>query len=208
MNNIKVITCLVVLSILTAVSGCGKTDLAQTPLPGKIFLGAAAITGVAILASASQGSGSATTTTTIPDDPVVVEDGVTGGTFASSDGNFSADVVAGTMPAGLRSQPQVSKVAIDSTKVLGSGEVLVSDSYQLNLNSIANYITTNTVEVALAFDLSLVPSDKRTSQYVYAKVYDPGSEESVAVLGTISSSTLTLHLRGLAQMQRKSIGGQ
>ena len=132
-----------------------------------------------------------------PSEPTYTDDGVTGGTFNSSDGNFSAVAPDGSIPAGLSVNPTVTEVTIDPDTMLASGETAVSDTYQLNLDSIDHFLTTNTVEVSLAFDSSSIPAEKLTSQYVYASIYSPDSGNLLSVFGTVSSSTLTLDTKGL-----------
>ncbi|PIS29496.1 hypothetical protein COT42_05220 [Candidatus Saganbacteria bacterium CG08_land_8_20_14_0_20_45_16] len=112
-------------------------------------------------------------TSPVQTDPIYIEDGITGGTFTSSDGNSSVAVPAGSIYAGLRANPTVAAATIDSGRMLAEGDTLASSAYELNLHSIDNFVTTNTVEVQLAFDTAAIPTDKLTSQYVYAEAYQP-----------------------------------
>ncbi|MFC1495962.1 hypothetical protein ACFL52_00940 [Candidatus Margulisiibacteriota bacterium] len=132
-----------------------------------------------------------------PSTETYVEDGQTGGTFSSSDGNFSVVIPSGSMPAALRANPTVSQTSIDSSYVLLSTETAVSNSYDLNLSSTENFITTQAVQVTLAFTSSSVPVAYLSDEYVYAKVYDPNTEALFPVMGTISGSNLVLDLKGL-----------
>ncbi len=152
------------------------------------------------------GNGDTTTTTinedivpTPPTEPTYTNDGVTGGTFSSSDGDFSATAPDGSIPSGLSVNPTVTEVSVDEDAALAEGETKVSDAYQLNLDSIDHFLTTSTVEITLAFDSTNIPSEKLTSQYVYANVYLPDTGNLLSISGTISGTTLTLNTKGLAK---------
>lgn len=129
--------------------------------------------------------------------PVFVEDGVTGGTYSSSDGNLSVNIPSGSIYEGLSANPTVTKVSIDSSNILAEGESLVSNAYELNLQSIGGFVTTNTVEVTMAFDSSTIPAANLTSQYVLVKVYDAETGAALPISGSISGSNITAKLKGL-----------
>ena len=134
-----------------------------------------------------------------PTEPTFTEDGVTGGTYSSSDSNFTASIPTGTMYSGLSADPEVAEVSLDSDNVLTDSETSVSSAYQLDLQAVDNFITSNTIEVTLAFDATNIPIAKQTAQYIYAKVYDDDSGVSFPVMGTVSGSNLTLNLKGLSK---------
>lgn len=132
-----------------------------------------------------------------PSDPTYTDDGVTGGTFSSSDGNFSATAPSGSIPTGLSANPTVTDSSIDTDTLTAEGDTVVSDVYQLDLDSIDHFITTQTIEVSIAFDATDIPTAKQTSQYIFAKVYDPDTGDSLDVFGSVSGSTLTFEMKGL-----------
>ncbi|MBI5399983.1 hypothetical protein HZB07_05180 [Candidatus Saganbacteria bacterium] len=83
--------------------------------------------------------------------------------------------------------------------VYGCEEILFVRADELNLQSVANLVTTSSLEINLTFDPTGIPSDKLNSRYIYAKVYHSGSPSALAIFGTISSSNLKLITHGLAQ---------
>ncbi|MFH1826040.1 MAG: hypothetical protein ABH823_01955 [bacterium] len=150
---------------------------------------------------------SATTSPTYPDKPTagptdltLVSDGVTGGDFSSSDNAFTVSIPANSLAPELSANPTITPTSVSASLLLDTGETLVSSAYEIDLDSIDHFVTTDTVEVTLAFDSSEIPTDKLTRQYVYAKVYHPDEKVSLPVMGaSLTSSTLTLKLKGLAK---------
>ncbi|MBI1910026.1 MAG: hypothetical protein HYS22_07650 [Deltaproteobacteria bacterium] len=130
------------------------------------------------------------------EDPEYTEDGVTGGTFTSEDGKFQVIIADDSMPAALRAQPEIEIVDTPSD-LLEEGEKTVSSSYDLNLDSIMHFITTQDVTMTVQLDNSSIPAADQNAIKVYIKVFDPDNKTTLWVPGSLSGSQLTLKLKGL-----------
>jgi hypothetical protein len=132
----------------------------------------------------------------VPSEPTYIDDGVTGGTY-NVDTSFTINIPTGSLPPGLRAQPSASQISVDQSRMLSGSEVLISNVYEFNTKAIANFATTQTVEVNLTFDPATVPPAKLNALYIYAKAYHPNNGSVLPIMGTISGSTLTLKLQGV-----------
>ena len=139
------------------------------------------------------------------DEPALVEDGQTSFTGASSDGKFTVQTASDALPAALRAQPTIADAEPDP-QLLWGDEQLVSNSYLLDLKSTDNFVgEPDAVTIDLTFDIDKIPADKRTSLYLYAKVFHPDSGLALPVPGQIVGNRLHLSLPGAAKAAAFSV---